>query len=271
MRYIPAAASTFFIAASVSLAQSRTPRPAFDSFEVATIKPTPPDWTGGRYIRMLSTQQFVARGHGLNTLIAAAYNLSPQLISGGPRWIVDDHYDVLAKTPGDIRPNLEEQMAMLRNLLAARFNLAFHRERKEFSIYALTIAKNGPKLKDSTVSPDAAPEGPPLLAFVLSPQLVRLPGRYVSMPELASVMQRAALDRPVVDKTGLSGRYDFDLEFTPDEAVFGGMLPRPATLDASSKPEFFAAIQEQLGLKLEATRGSVEALVIDRVERPSAN
>jgi uncharacterized protein (TIGR03435 family) len=89
------------------------------------------------------------------------------------------------------------------------------------------------------------------------------------MAELASVMQRAALDYPVLDKTGLSARYDFDLEFTPDETVFGGALGVGA--DDSAKPGLFAAISQQLGLRLEATRGSVEALVIDRVERPSEN
>jgi uncharacterized protein (TIGR03435 family) len=87
------------------------------------------------------------------------------------------------------------------------------------------------------------------------------------MAELASVMQRAALDYPVLDKTGLTARYDFDLEFTPDETLFGGALERGA--DDSARPGLFAAISQQLGLRLEATRGSVDALVIDRVQRPS--
>jgi uncharacterized protein (TIGR03435 family) len=89
------------------------------------------------------------------------------------------------------------------------------------------------------------------------------------MSELASVMQRAALDDPVLDQTGLTGRYDFDLEFTPDEAVFGGAIGKGA--DDSSKPGLFAALQQQLGLRLEATRGLVDVLVIDHVERPSEN
>jgi uncharacterized protein (TIGR03435 family) len=89
------------------------------------------------------------------------------------------------------------------------------------------------------------------------------------MTDLASVMQRAALDYPVLDKTGLTARYDFDLEFTPDETVFGGMLGKGA--DDSTKPGLMGAISQQLGLKLEATRGTVDALVIDRATRPSAN
>ena len=154
---------------------------------------------------------------------------------------------------------------MLRKLLTARFKLTFHREQKELPIYALTIGKNGSKLKEGVAPPD----GPRPLIFVLSPQGVSLPGRNATMAELASVMQRAALDRPVMDKTGLSGRYDFDLEWTPDETQFGGQGPRETP--ESTKPSLFAAIQEQLGLRLEGTKGPVDVLVIDKVERPSDN
>jgi uncharacterized protein (TIGR03435 family) len=249
-------------------AQPPAARPAFDEFEVATIKPTAPDFRG-RFIRMESTHQFVARNHALNTLIAAAYNLNPRAISGGPAWIESDHYDILAKAPGEVRPTLEEQMAMLRKLLADRFKLTFHREQKELSIYTLTVAKSGSKVKESAVSPDDSPVGPPPLIFVVTPPAVRLPGRYATMGELASVFQRGVLDRPVVDKTALSGRYDFDLEFTPDETQFGGMLGRPPS-DAPL-PGLFAALQQQLGLRLEATKGPVDVLVVDRAERPSEN
>src|SRR5207245_7760278 len=109
------------------------------------------------------------------------------------------------------------------------------------SMYALTVAKSGSKLKPSTVSPDASPEGAPPLVFVLSPLGVSLPGRNATMGELASVMQRAALDRPVVDKTGLSGRYDVDLAWTADETQFGGLAPRDNA--ESTKPGLFAALQ----------------------------
>jgi uncharacterized protein (TIGR03435 family) len=256
-----------FAASSIS-AQSTATLPNFAEFEVATIKPTPPG-AAGRWIRMLSPHEFAAKNHALKTLIAAAYNLSPRAISGGPAWVDSDHYDIVAKAPGEIRPNLNEQMSMLRKLLADRFQFTFHHEQKELQAYALTVAKGGPKLKESTVSPDASPEGPPPLIFVVSPQLVRLPGRNATMAELASVMQRAALDNPVFDRTGLSARYDFDLEFTPDETVFGGMLGKGT--DDSARPGLLAAIQQQLGLRLVATRGPVDALVIDHIERPSAN
>jgi uncharacterized protein (TIGR03435 family) len=262
-------AVALLIAVVGMFAQAPVSRPAFESFEVATVKPTPPEWGRGRYVRMQSAHQLVAKNYELRVLIAFAFSLSPQAISGGPAWIDSDHYDVLAETPGDVRPTLEEQLKMLRQLLVDRFKLTFHREPKEFSIYALTVAKNGLKMKESTVDPNATPEGPLPLVFVLSPESVRLPGRYATVAELAAVMQRSALDRPVLDRTGLTGRYDFDLEFTPDETQFGGAGLKGTP--ESTKPDLFAALQQQLGLRLEATRGPIDTLVIDRIERPSEN
>jgi uncharacterized protein (TIGR03435 family) len=245
--------------------QPTTPRPKFDAFEVATIKPVDPDAKAGRYIIMQGTHRFVEKAYTLKLLIAAAYDLNPRTISGGPGWIESEHYDIVAVTPGEVRPTHEEQMSMLRNLLADRFKLTFHREQKVFSIYELTVAKNGPKLKASTASPD----DPAALISTVYPQRIVLPARNATMGNLASLMQRAMLDRPVVDKTGLSGRYDFDLEWAPDETQFGGEVPA-ASADAPSAP-LFSAIQQQLGLRLEATRGPVAALVVDKAERPSAN
>jgi uncharacterized protein (TIGR03435 family) len=218
---------------------------------------------------MLSTNEFAAKNHSIKTLIAAAYDLTPQAILGGPAWVESDRYDIVARTPGGVRPTLDEQMLLLRKLLADRFGLAFHREEKEMRVYALTVAKGGPRLKESTLSSDVSPEGPPPLVFVVFPDLVKLPGRCATMAEFASTLQRSALENPVLDRTGLSGRYDFDLEFTPDETVFGGVLGK-GTAD-STKPNLFTAVQQQLGLKLEAAKGPVQALVIDHVERPSEN
>jgi len=257
----------WLIAAAHAQAQPPVARPVFDSFEVATIKPTPPDWSGGRFFRMQSANQFVARGYTLRVLISAAYNLNPKAVSGGPAWIDSDRYDVVAKTPGEARPDLDEQMAMLRELLADRFRLAFHREKKEMSVYALTIAKNGPKLRESQ-SAVSHPEGPPPLVFVLAPDVVRVPARAATTTELTYILQRAAFDRPVVDRTGLTAKYDFDLEFSPDESLFGGALREGGD---GTRPGIFAAIQEQLGLKLESTRGMVDSLVIDKIDRPAEN
>ena len=253
------------ISVSGMLAQTVAPRPKFDAFEVATIKPVDPDAKAGRYIVMQGNNRFVEKAYTLKLLIAAAYDLNPRTISGGPGWIESDHYDIVAVTPGEVRPTHDEQMSMLRNLLTERFKLTFHREQKVFSIYELEIAKNGPKLKESGAPADE----PPQLISTVYPQRIVMPARNATMSDLARLMQRAILDRPVVDKTGLTGRYDFDLEWAPDETQFGGEVP-VASADAPSLP-LFSAIQQQLGLRLEATRGPIAALVVDRAERPSAN
>ncbi len=156
-------------AAHALAAQSTPATPDRTEFEVASIKPAASDATG-RWIRMLSTHEFAARNHALKTLIAAAYDLSPQAISGGPAWVESAHFDIVAKTPGDVRPTLDQQMAMLRSLLSERFGLAFHRESKELRVYALTAAKGGPKLKESTAVEDHSAEGArPALVFVARP------------------------------------------------------------------------------------------------------
>jgi uncharacterized protein (TIGR03435 family) len=253
------ALAAIMLAAGGALAQA----PA--GFEVATIKPTAPDWDGGRVIRMESANRFVAWDYTLKSLVGAAYNLTPSAISGGPGWIEIDGYDILAKTPGAVRPSLDEQMAMLRSLLADRFKLSFHRDQKELSIYALTVVKNGSKLKESTAPPDQLPA----LTNHIFPDHVTLPARNATMAQFASLLQRGVADRPVVDKTELGGKYDFDLEWTPDETQFGGQIR--GTPAQPARPGLFTAMQEQLGLRLEATRGPVEVLVIDRVERPTAN
>ncbi len=253
------------ISVSGMLAQTVAPRPKFDAFEVATIKPVDPDAKAGRYIVMQGNNRFVEKAYTLKLLIAAAYDLNPRTISGGPGWIESDHYDIVAVTPGEVRPTHDEQMSMLRNLLTDRFKLTFHREQKVFSIYELEIAKNGPKLKESGSPADE----PPQLISTVYPQRIVMPARNATMSDLARLMQRAILDRPVVDKTGLTGRYDFDLEWAPDETQFGGEVP-VASADAPSLP-LFSTIQQQLGLRLEATKGPIAALVVDKAERPSAN
>jgi len=240
------------------------------AFEVATIKPTAPDWSGGRFIRMRTSHELEARNHALKTLLAAAYDLSPQAISGAPEWSEAQHYDILAKTPGEARPTLDQQMAMLRRLLDERFHLVHHREQKEMPIYSLTVARGGAKLRTPATSADATPQGPPALAFVIYPGIgVKLSARNATVGEFASVLQRAALTRPVIDQTGIAARFDFDLEFLPDEGQLG--LAEWKSDPKHPAPGLFAAVEEQLGLKLEATRGPVNTLVVDKWEKPSGN
>jgi uncharacterized protein (TIGR03435 family) len=265
VREIVFAAVAFSV--SAMLAQTPNPRPKFDAFEVATVKPADSEPNSGRYIKMDGNNRFVEKDYTLKLLIAAAYDLNPRTISGGPSWVDSEHYDILAVTPGEVQPTHDEQMTMLRSLLTDRFKLTFHREPKVFSIYELQVAKNGPKLKASTAAADdPAVVGP---GVVHPPQRVVLPGRNATTGSFVSLLQRAILDRPVVDKTGLSGRYDFDLEWAPDETQFNGGFPAPAVGETS--PPLFEAIQEQLGLKLVATRGPVDALVVDQAARPTAN
>jgi uncharacterized protein (TIGR03435 family) len=261
-------AVTSLILAAGMFAQSPAARPAFDEFEVATIKPAVIDQKGA-YIRMQSAHRFYVKNYTLKSIVGAAYSLTPRLISGGPAWVDSDRYDILAGTPGEVQPNLDEQMSMLRKLLVDRFKLTFHRERKELSIYALNVAKNGPRLKESTAPPDKLPD----LISVVFPDRVLLPARNATIAQFASqFMSRGVLDRPVVDKTGLTGKYDFDLEWADDETQFGGQLRKRASADdGPDKPDLFAAVQQQLGLRLEAAKGPIEVLVIDKVERPSEN
>ena len=246
------------------LAQAPVARPAFDAFEVATVKPVEADAKAGRIFKMDGTHRWVATNYTLKNLIALAYDLNPRTISGGPGWIDTQQFNIEAVTPGDVRPLRLEQMQMLRVLLVERFGLKFHRQEKEFAIYALTVAKGGPKLKAA-----AKPDDPPQLVGVVYPGKIEVPAKSVPMDDFVAMLQRATLDRPTVNRTGLEGKYDFDVYWAPDETQYGGAIA-PAPDDAPSPP-LFTAVQEQLGLKLEATRGMVSAMVVDGAVRPEAD
>jgi uncharacterized protein (TIGR03435 family) len=248
------------VATGDSHAQRPTSNPAF---EVATIKPVESNQKTGRYIVMQGNNRFVVKYYTLKLLIAAAYDLSPKVISGGPAWSDSDHFDIVAITPGDARPAREEQMVMLRTLLADRFKLGFHREQKSFSYYQLDVAQGGVRLKQST-----APEGDPAaLISTVYPDHIHLPARNATMTEFASLLQRAVLDRPVVDSTGLQGKFDFDLDWAPDETQFGGEVP--SSVPESPSPPFFVAINQQLGLHIQAKKGPISAMVVDTAQLPS--
>ncbi len=254
----------FALAMSAVAAQAQQPRSSFDAFEVATIKPVKGD-EQGRYLKLEGTNRFIAVAYPVKLLIAAAYDLNAKTISGGPAWMNEDKWNIEARTPGTVRPTHDEQMRMLRALLQERFALRFHRESKDFSIFAITIAHNGAKLK-----PTEHPYDPPIMGpAVVYPQRVVLPARNATVGEMAQLLQRAILDRPVVDQTGLTARFDFDLEWAPDESEFGGDAPEMAA-DATALP-LFEAVEKQLGLKMEATRGAVSAMVVDSIQRPSGN
>ena len=253
--------------AIVAEAQAPVPRPPFDAFDVATVKPVEGGANANRFIAMQGTHRFVETNYTLKLLIAAAYNMNPETISGGPGWIESDRFDIAAITPGEVQPTHDEQMKMLRALLTDRFKLTFHREPKVFSIYEMQVAnpRAGPKFKPSTTPADQAPQ----LVGIANPEHIHMPARNATMGDFVSLLQRAILDRPVVDKTGLTGRFDFDLDWAPDDSQFSGDV-KAASADSPSPP-FFTAIQQQLGLRLVATRGPVNAIVADKAERPTVD
>ncbi|MDP9050668.1 MAG: TIGR03435 family protein [Acidobacteriota bacterium] len=248
----------------VAESQQLTALPKFDQFEVATVKPVEVDAKAGRMFKMEGTHRWTATNFTLQALIALAYDLNPRTISGGPSWMDSQHFVIEAITPGEVAPTRMEQMQMLRALLVERFGLKFHREQKEFSIYELTASKGGRKLK-----PAAKPDGPPQIYGVVYPDRIEVPARSVTMDDFVAMLQRATLDKPTVNRTELMGKYDFDLRFAQDESQYGGEVKKAP--DDSQSPPLFTAVQEQLGLRLVATRGLISALVIDGAERPSAN
>jgi uncharacterized protein (TIGR03435 family) len=240
------------------------PADANPVFEVATIKPSSPE-TQGKYFTVRG-RRFLTGNTTLSDFITFAYGLHPRQITGGPAWLETAKYDLNAQPDGEGQPNDRQWKIMVQKLLADRFQLAFHRDKKELSVYALVIGKTGSKLTKS----EGDPNGLPGLFFR---GLGVLPARNATMADFAGVMQTAVLDRPVVDQTGLPGRFDFELKWTPDEFQFGGLgvkVPPPSD-SATAPPDLFNAMQEQLGLKLVSTKAAVEVLVIDRVEKPSAN
>ena len=201
-----------------SIPAFRPPQSPQLSFEVATIKPGTPGDRSGKFARMQSNHRFVVRNYTLKDLIGFAYDLPVRRISGGPSWTEGDMYNILAATPGDGRPSQLEQMAMVRKLLEERFQLRYHLEQRELPVYQLSVAKSGPKLKESLAHLDApsAPT-PELMNVGFAGSRIETHARYVTIAEFASMLQRTVFDRPVVDKTNLTGRYDFDLAWSYDD------------------------------------------------------
>ncbi len=273
-------------------AQSESAGPK--SFEVASIKPSAED---GRRV-MIGIEpggRYTARGVNVKFLVQQAYGIRDFQIADAPGWMTSERYDIIAKAE---TPDLDREKVkvLLQSLLAERFNLKFHRETRESPIYHLVVGKNGHKLHKSeiqSVEPppkEGQPGDPPAPAHSATGALgsaratgamVRF-GRGMVNAEMAPVSELASmlaqqLGRPVVDKTGLEGFFDFKLEWTPDETMRGIGLPgenagheggQPAD---SSGPTIFSALQEQLGLRLESQKGPVEIIVIDHIDKASEN
>jgi len=285
-----------------AFSQAANTRPSFD---VASIKPNN---SGVNRIGIAAPGgTFNANNVTLRLLIRFAYRIQDFQILGGPKWMDTDHFDVLAKPEGGGRPIPAEQMAlMVQSLLEDRFQPKFHRETRELPTYTLVAAKDGPKIKlsaDQTPpgppqpgergagprgEPGAGPRGgfdglrggpggpPPRGAFGMGRGSM-----FASAVPLSTLVNALSqqLGRPIIDKTDLKGLLDIQLQWTPEvgqtfgpfgAVVPGGPEPSPPPVDPSG-PSIFTALQEQLGLRLESTKGQVEALVIDSVQPPSEN
>ena len=234
------------------------------SFEVATIKPSKPDDQRKAFI--VRGNEFHIINQPLTQIISFAFDVQAKQVIGLPDWAESDKFDIDGKPDGVGAPNGKQWKTMIQKLLADRFALKFHKDKRELSVYVLSVSKTGEKMTKN----DSAPNGLPGLFFQ---GLGKLNVRNALVSDFTGLMQSAVLDRPVVDQTGLTGRFDFSLNWTPDDSQFGGMGAKvpPPTDSADALPNLYTAIQEQIGLKLEATRAPADVMVIDHVEKPSAN
>ena len=257
------------------------------SFEVASIKPNRSE----DLRKMVSFQSGRYTMIGLTTklLISVAYGLEDFQVAGGPSWISSDRYDVNAKVEDSVAAEWQklpphqrqEQLgAMLQSLLADRFKLKVSHTAKDVPIYALVVAKNGPKLQEAKPGdnyPNGIENPDGRRAGVRRMWAGGIIAQGIPLASLAELLSRQ-LGRTVTDQTGLKGNYDFKLQWTPDQMP--AAMPRGSVANSgtdafpspeSSGPSLFTAIQEQLGLKLESHKGRVDVLVIDHIERPSEN
>ena len=244
----------------IAFAQEKPPA----SFEVASVKPGNPD-ERRTFVGALGPGRFDAVNAPLRMVIGFAYNVHDYQISGGPGWLATAQFTIEARPPRDVSfrgdgvgppPIMRE---MVQSLLADRFRLAVHKEVRAGQIYELTIAKGGSKLVEAAQAPANGPQG---VGFRGRGHLI---GSVAPVGMFAQVLSQM-MERPVIDNTGLAGKYNFEMNFTPDTPVTAD-APPPDT----AGPTVFTALKEQLGLELKPARGPVETLVIDHVEKPDAN
>ena len=238
---------------------------ATPKFDVVTVKPSDPNRPGklftvrGRHIMTINTN--------LNDLITFAYGLHAKQIVNAPDWFATDKFDLDGVPDTEGQPSSKQMKLLIQSALTDRFHLTFHRDERELSVYAITVAKGGPKLTETIHKPSDP-------VNFLYRKLGQLMVTNATIKDFCDGMQGSALDKPVVDHTGLTARYDFTLDWTPDDsqfAQFGPRPPAPATEDPNAPPSLSTAMQEQLGLKIDATKASALVFVIDKVEKSSAN
>jgi uncharacterized protein (TIGR03435 family) len=225
-------------------------------FDVASIRPQAPE-DARFYIRLPAKGRFTAMGSTAKLLMIIAFDVQESQIAGGPGWLATEKWDIEARTDDGVEHSAEDTQRMLQNLLAQRFALRLHRATEQRPVYALTIAKGGPKFKVSDRERTN----------------IGIAGKSMDIQRgsIAAITRilASALGRPVVDRTGLTELYDLSLKW--DDAPIPEVLGREASAPGNESGVIFTAIQEQLGLRLEPQRAPVEVIVIDRIERPSGN
>jgi uncharacterized protein (TIGR03435 family) len=235
------------------------------SFDVATIKPNP---SGGTQMQSLTLngRNFAVRNGSLGDLITFAYDLQMQQLVNGPGWMNSDRYDIAAVPDVEGIPNGDQLRIMMRKLLTDRYKLTFHHEKRQLSAYVLTVGKGAQNL-----TPDQSGVPLPGMRYLPGPGGLSLLMGNATLTDFTSFLKMLVLDHPVVDQTGIKGRFDFKVTFTPDDSQFNGHPPKVPASDVSEAPNLFDAIQQQLGLKLTAEKTAVDVIVIDHVEKPSPN
>jgi uncharacterized protein (TIGR03435 family) len=233
--------------------QSTNAPGAESAFEVASVKPVPPPYPAGGGPWIVTHGRFRAETGWVRAVVAWAYNVSTAQVKGAPDWIDRELYYFDARAENQ-EAGPDQVRFMLQALLAERFKLIVHRDTQQGQVYRLTVGKNGSKLQDAKDGRKNFIDfnGPGRITFTENQTLVGL----------ANVLTNL-LSAPILDETGLKDSYNFSLEFAD---------PRdPRAEQADSRPDLFSAVQDQLGLRLQADKGPVETLVVDHVERPSAN
>jgi uncharacterized protein (TIGR03435 family) len=229
-----------------------------------------------RNVNRILDDGYIAENTTIKAVISSAYNIKQDAISGGPDWIDSDRFDISARvssSDGLAPPKLTkaQRNQMLQSLLADRFQLVIHNQTHDALIYELTVTKSGPKFHattpgDTFVAGVKGLDGQTRIGDPMMTGPGQITGQAVTLASIIDMLSQT-LQRPIVDKTGLTGKYDIALHWTPDNMA-------AAATSASSNangPTLFTALQEQLGLKLDSTKGPVKTVVIDHIELPSEN
>jgi uncharacterized protein (TIGR03435 family) len=232
------------------------------SFEVATIKP---NTSGDPEIHgpIMKARHFNTQNASVSDLIEYAYSIQKNQIVGGPAWIDKNRYDISAVPAQEGEPSHAQDCVMVRKLLADRFKLIVHHEKRELPAFVLTLGEHGQKLAPTQIS-----QSRPSINLRPGPKGLTLDARNASMADFAYYLLTFVLERPVVDQTGLTGKFDFQFTFAPDDSQFKGHPPQLPEVTESS-PGLFDAMQQQVGLKLKAGKAPVDVIVIDHLEPPS--